>query len=130
MIKVRLTGPEDISYEQCEKLLEMDLSHLFELVTIPIKNLGSLKLECFKLGITWSNENNYLVLLKDKMRIAKFSVLGKWIQLNPKIVELEYGSRDQVFSLLEALPETFTIMLGNTPSDLSKLRNTLNLAPF
>lgn len=129
-IPCKLLSNDNFSMDECKELLNTDLSHLIELSTIPITNLGSLKIECFKLGLKWIEENNYEVFTLNESKVFKLSFRNKWIILNPNIVNMEYEIKEPVFVILKLIPEGFSILLGNLPTDMKKLKEMLEILPF
>ena len=130
LIPCKLLSNDDFSMEECKELLKTDLSHLIELITIPITNLGSLKIECFKLSLKWIKENNYEVFTLDENKVFKISFRSKWIILNPNIVNMEYAVKEPIFVILKLIPEGFSILLGNIPTNIKELKETLKILPF
>jgi len=129
-IPCKLLANNDFSMEECKQLLDTDLSNLIELMTIPITNLGSLKIEAYKLGLSWIEEKGYTIFTLTNKRISKVGYLGKWITLNPDLPNMDYGTKETIFSLLKLIPGSFSILLGNTPTSIKELKETLNILPF
>jgi hypothetical protein len=121
-IQCRLIADEDFSPEDCERLLELDLRYLITLLTNPITNVGSLKIEAFKLGFKWIKEKDWITFTKDEIRVMKISIIGKWIQINPNLFSFEKNIQYKTYELLELIPENrFTVLLGNDPIKLIRL---------
>ena len=129
-IPCRLIASEEFTPEVCKQLLNTDLSHLIELVTLPINNVGSLKIEAFKLGFEWIHEKEWITFTWNNFRTLKVSIQGRWIQVNPKVKEEDYAIRECVFSLLELIPDSFSMLLGNEPTNLKELKERLEILPF